>query len=141
MNTVTTNMVRDGVNAVLDAAFPGVEIHGEEIKQGLKEPCFFVKLLDAAADRELGRRYRRILSFDIHYFGRDNREMHDVAEKLYDILDVLNVGVGAFPGMAMKHEIVGRVLHFFVDYTFLVWRQRPDDPVMGTMEQSGGLKP
>lgn len=140
MPAVTINDVRDGINAVLDANFPGIDIAGEEIEQGLREPCFFVKLLEGAQEQELGRRYRRYHSFDVHYFGTDNRTMHTTAEKLYDVLETIAIPGGSCRGTGMRHEIVDRVLHFFVDYNFQVWRPAPVDPDMMVLDQQGGLK-
>ena len=36
------NAIISGISITLDGAF-GYEVYGEEIKQGLKEPCFFIK--------------------------------------------------------------------------------------------------
>lgn len=140
MPEVNFNTVRDGVNAALDASFPEVPIAGEEIKQGLQEPYFFVKLLDAAQDQELGRRYRRFYSFDIHYFGTDNRDMHEAAEKLYEALESVDVDGILYRGTGMHHEIFDRVLHFFVDFNFMVSRPAPAVPAMGRADVQEGLR-
>lgn len=140
MGEITISAVRDAVNQELDAAFPGVEIMGEEIKQGMQEPCFFVKLLEGEQVQELGQRYRRVHSFDIQYFGTGNRSLHDVAEKLYDAMEYVSIGDQVFRGTGMRHEIVDGVLHFFVDYNFLVRRPAEEFPKMQTLEQEGYLK-
>lgn len=148
MNVVTINSVRDGIILVLDSHFPTVPVMDEEIKQGLNEagdlnpPCFFVKLIDGMQNQQLGNRYRRVHSFDIHYFavGRKNRDMHDMAEQLYDNMDLIVIDGVSFRGTGMNHEIVDEVLHFFVDYTFRVKRDAPVVPDMQTLEQEEGVK-
>lgn len=137
---ITVNDVRDGVIAALKEQFPNVNRYGEEIKQGLPAPAFFVKLLDAAHDREFGRRYRRSHTFDIHYFSDTNATMHGVAEQLYDCMEYITIGAGQSRGQRMRHEIVDGVLHFFVDFDFHVVRPAAPTPTMQNLTQEGNLK-
>lgn len=131
--SVTVNDIRNGVISALKQQFP-MKIYGEEIKQGFTKPCFFVKLFPVEHSREVDRRYLRVHSFDIHYFGTSNEDMHDTAESLYDILEYITVTDGLCRGKSMKHEIVDETLHFFVDYDFHVMRQKVAEPKMQTME-------
>jgi len=98
--------------------------------------------LNASQTQELGARYMRAHSFDIHYFPRDNanEEAHDMAEKLYDALEWIEYDDVLYQGRGMNHEIVDGVLHFFVDYAFRVRRVVPEPPKMDSMEQEGYLK-
>lgn len=137
MGAVTINAIRDAVNRVLDTYFPDAEIMGEEIKQGLREPCFFVKLIQGEQTQELGVRYHRSHAFDIHYFGTDNREAYGVAEKLYEVLRLIAFEGMLFQGTGMKHEIIDGVLHFFVDCNFKVREVIPEETKMQTIEQGG----
>ncbi|MEF3309514.1 hypothetical protein PV433_11475 [Paenibacillus sp. GYB004] len=139
---VTFNDVRIGINTVLDAAFPDIPVHGEEIKQDLEPPCFYVRLLGPAHTQELGRRFMRHHPFDIHYFapGRDNDHMYAMAEKLTDVLQSIDVAGRPVTGYGMRFEIIDEVLHFFVEYKLHVWAPLPDDPKMQELEQKEGIK-
>jgi len=142
MSIVTINDVRHAVMAALNRQFPTIKIYGEEIVQGFEAPAFFVKLLSAVQTQELGPRYMRMHSFDVHYFPLDdkNEDAHDMAEKLYEVLEVIEYNGVQYRGTNMNHEIVDRVLHFFVDYNVHVRRVVPDVPKMQTMEQEGYIK-
>ena len=143
MSVVTVNDVRRGVMNALKQRFPTVKIYGEEIAQGFEPPAFFVKLFPVSHTREVGRRYLRAHSFDVHYFPGskyENEEMHDVAEQLYDALEYIDATGTKYRGARMNHEIVDGVLHFFVDYDFHVMRPVPDVPKMQTLEQEGWIK-
>lgn len=142
MTTVTINDIRTAVFHRLAEKFPDIKRYGEEIRQGFEEPCFFVKLLNASQTQELDIRYMRTHSFDIHYFPVDNsnNEAHDMAEQLYDTLELIEFNGALYRGINMNHEIVDGVLHFFVDYDFRVRRIVPDEPKMGDIEQEGYLK-
>ncbi|MFK4171047.1 DUF6838 family protein [Paenibacillus lautus] len=136
---VTFNDVRYAVQAALDTAFPSIPISGEEIKQHLDPPRFFVRLLKPAHTQELGRRYRRDHPFVVRYFApeRSNDDMYDMAEQLTDALKWITVGGRNWPGRGMDFQIIDEVLHFFVTYSLLVWEQPPDDPKMQKLEQEG----
>jgi len=139
---VTINGVRYAVHAVLDAAFPDIPIMGEEIKQGLTPPCFFVRLLEPEHVQELGRRFIRYHPFVIRYYAvdRENDVMYDMAEQLTEVLQQIEVAGRLVRGTGMRFEIVDEVLHFFVEYNFHVWAPRPDDPAMASLDVQEGLK-
>lgn len=139
---VTINDVRYAVHAALDAAFPDVEIMGEEIKQGLNPPCFFVRFLQPAHDQELGRRYIRYHPIVVRYYAVDraNAAMYDMAEQLTSVLQQITVAGRPVRGISMRFEIVDEILHFFVEYNFHVWAPKPDEAAMETLDVQEGLK-
>jgi hypothetical protein len=137
---ITVNDIRDGVISALDALYPSINIYGEEVKQGLEEPRFFVKVLTAGQNREVNRRYKRMHSFDVHYFSQANEDKHGVAENLYAGLEYIQAAGMPFRGTAMRYEIIDRVLHFFVDYNFHVMRQKDPETKMQTLKQEANFK-
>ncbi|MBB6632763.1 phage tail terminator family protein [Cohnella thailandensis] len=142
MPQVTINDVRYAVNAALNAAFPDVPIFGEEIKQQLSPPGFFVRLLEPAHTQELGRRYQRTHPFDVHYFApeRKNDDMYAMAEQLTSALQEIHVAGRPVRGTGMRFEVVDEVLHFFVNYNFQVWASPPDVPAMQTLNVREEIK-
>ncbi|RRJ62405.1 hypothetical protein EHV15_05150 [Paenibacillus oralis] len=138
---VTFNTARYAVHAALDTAFPDIRIMGEEIKQGLNPPCFFVRLLEPEHTQELGRRYMRLHPFAVRYYGVDraNEDYYDMAERLTSVLQQINVNDVLVRGSEMNFEIVDEVLHFFVNYNFLVWEPAPDIPKMQELDVQEGL--
>lgn len=147
MSAVTINDIRTAVFHRLAECFPDIKRYGEEIKQGFQGPCFFVELLAASHTQELGTRYMRTHSFNIHYFPRNNsdlnesnEELHDMAEQLYDALELIEYNDVLYQGVGMNHEIVEGVLHFFVDYSFRVRRIVTELPKMAELKQEGLLK-
>lgn len=139
---VTINKVLYGVTKTLDTYFPDTTIYEDEIKVDLSPPAFFVKLLQSEQTQELGRRYHRVHSFDIHYFApsKKNSEMHNMAEDLYQKMRLIDIDGKLHRGTGMNHEIVDQVLHFFVDYNFKVYDEKPQVPSMQTLDQEEGIK-
>lgn len=138
---ITVNSFRIGVNNWIKRHFPEARISGEEINQ-IIPPAFSVLILTSSQTQELGTRYLRNHTFNIRYFAPDktNDEMHEVAEQLYDIMETIEIRGLKYRGTSMNHEIVDRVLHFLVDYNFLVKREVPNDPKMEHLEQEGFIR-
>ncbi|TGE37645.1 hypothetical protein E4K67_12990 [Desulfosporosinus fructosivorans] len=137
---ITINMVRDSVMTTLKQHFPNLNVYGEENDQGLEEPYFYVKLLPVSQNQLLGQRYQRNHSFDIHYLAGSNEALHDMAEQLYDKLELISVDGSLVRGTGMRHEIVDGLLHWFVAYNFHVLRTVEPEPLMQSMKQEGYLR-
>lgn len=139
------NQIIEAISIALNEAFGDeYEIHMEEIKQDLKEPCFFIQCLNPSMEQFLGKRYFRQNLFCIQYFPKTedvNRECHEVAEKLYSCLEYITCQGDDKPirGTKMHHEVVDRVLSFFVNYDVFV-RKTEDSTSMGEVSISTQAK-
>lgn len=123
---ITINDLRISINKTLDQSFPSINIYGEEIKQGFEEPCFFVKVLSSGQDKELNIRYKKNISFDIHYFSdKDdiNSDCNDMSDRLYEALEYVKVNNSLFRPTKMTHEVIDGVLHFMLQFSFHVIKE------------------
>lgn len=104
----------------------GYENHMEQIKQGFKEPCFFIQCLNPNIRQFLGNRYFRQNKFCIQYFPKSktdgNAECYTVAETLQLVLEVIPVLDAVLRGTAMNYEVIDGVLNFFVNYDCFVYK-------------------
>lgn len=124
---------------------PELPVYDEAVEQGLKQPCFFVLLIESSQAREIDRRYRRFNSFDVHYFPAPDadapREACELmAERLYSEIEYVRGAEGGYRGTGMRHEIVDGVLHFFVQYNVHLLREREPSVKMQTMTERSGIK-
>lgn len=130
------NSIISGISNILDSAF-GYEVHDEEIKQGLEEPCFFVKCLNPTNKLFLGRRYFRKNNFVIQYFPKSEHkpkaECYAMGEELMQQLEVIQVQDGYIRGTEMKYEVIDGVLNFFVNYDCFVYKSE-NTVAMETMQ-------
>lgn len=142
IDTIDVNKVLHGITRTLRGLFPDYRIYDEEVPQDLHPPAFFVKLLTMEQLQELGIRYWRYHSFDIHYFDPNysNVAMHNMAEQLYEHLRWIEIDGKLYRGTSLNHEIVDRVLHFFVDYNFMVKHVEPVPQTMEELELEEGIK-
>jgi hypothetical protein len=135
------NSIIEAISITLDAEF-GYEIHTEEIKQDLTEPCFFIACLNPTTKLFLGKRYFRSNSFCIQYFPQSDekqKECNAVAERMIWCLEVITVGSDPIRGTKMKYEVVDGVLQFFINYDCFVYRVEVTE-AMETMGTSTSVK-
>jgi len=131
---MTFNDIIDAICITINNVF-GDEytIYTESIKQGFEEPCFFIHNFSSTNNLFLGNRYFRESQFCINYFPSDpngkNTECNDVAERLYECLDWLDVGDNLLRGIGLKHDILDGVLNFYVNYNAFEYKLRHTTPM------------
>lgn len=114
-----------GVSVGLHAAFgEGYKTYHNDVKQSLKEPCFFIVPLAPSMSPLQLHRFLQTNPLDVQYFprdGGDNAEMLAVAGELFGCLRLITLPDGGrLRGTEMSYEIVDGVLHFFVTYTCIL---------------------
>lgn len=120
----------DGICVAINDEFGDeYEIYTEEIKQGLKEPCFSVLCINPMIEQFLGKRYFRSNQFCIHYFPQTNEPRNEnlsVIERLYNALENITIDGDLCRGTNMHAENVDDVLSFFVNYDMYVYRNKEE---------------
>mgnify|MGYP003271508679 FL=1 len=139
------NSIIEAISISLNEEFgDGYETHMEEIKQGLKEPCFFITCLNPTTELFLGKRYFRTNQFCIRYFPETNekqRECNGVAERMWQCLEYITIYGEDKPimGTKMKYEVVDGVLNFFVNYDCFIRKIEQQTP-MESLQASTNVK-
>lgn len=139
------NKIIGGIALRLNGIFgDGYAIYAEEIKQGLKEPCFLITHISSQSSELLCDRYHRSNMFDIQYFPREDNNYHEMEQAVEDMYAGLNhitlADGAARNGISMHHEISDGVLHFFVNYNTVTARKEQPSELMENMEFSVGVK-
>ena len=128
----------DGISEKLSESFGGeYTIYPEEVKQGMKRPCFFIKLLKPSNKKEVGQTYNRDNSYCIHFFPKNTNqpkaECYRMQDSLYIALEYIEVGGNLVRGTGMRGEIHDEILQFYVDFNVRV-RQVADPITMETLQ-------
>ena len=139
---MTINSIIDGISIALDSEFneEGTQqytIRANELKQGLKEPCFFISCINPAFRLFFDKRYFRENEFCIQYFpqsrNRAKEECNAVAERLFLALEYITVDGDLTMGTKMYSEFADGILNFFVNYDSFVYIKKSDDSLMETL--------
>ena len=117
---IITN-IKNSIVKKLKTSYPSYEVYDELVKQGMIEPCFFVKIIEQDTTKEMKNRYKFKYMFDIHYFLDENtvnlnEQYHSMAENLFENLELFtDLSGGYLRGLDKRSDIQDNVLHFFVD--------------------------
>lgn len=139
------NKIIGAISVKLNRTFgDGYKIYDKSVKQGFKEPCFFIYALNPSETKLTGNRYSLQNPFDIHYFPAkegDNTDMHDTGSKMFDVLETVAFENGVLiRGTQPHYEIVDGVLHFFIDYNTIINKETFTEAPMDTVTVTNGLK-
>lgn len=137
------NKIMDAIAIKLHEVFGDeYEIHQNDIKQGLEEPCFLITLVDSTKENLLNTRSKRLLPFDILFFpDKGKSQCHSVSDTLMNEFDVIKSTDGVlFLGTKMRSEIVDGVLHFFVNYNYIAMVEEGKLDSMESLEVSNSTK-
>lgn len=137
------NELREGINKVLNDNLPNISIYNEKIEQGFVKPCFFVEVLNSEQYKELNRRYKKNISFNIQYFSDKaeiNLDFNDIADKLYQVLEYVSINNKLFRANKMTHKVVEGVLHFMLQFNYHVIKASEEETKMNKLTQEVDLK-
>ena len=123
----------DGILAALSEEF-GDEytLYTESVKQGMKEPCFFVFCISPNTRVFRGRRYYHENQFAIQYLtaaDEPRTECANVAERLFACLELITVDGDLMRGTEMDADISDEVLTFTVSYNFFSYVANTEEPM------------
>ncbi|WP_301860982.1 DUF6838 family protein [uncultured Megasphaera sp.] len=135
----------EGIAAVLSQQ-TGYVVYTDYHKQHAQFPCFYIDLIDASQEQELGNRYWREYAFDIMLFLDKNGEIHDrrrlmaMADTAFMMLEYIAIeGDRKLRGTDMNYRITDNVLHVFVSYNTHILKEADALPVMQTLHTEGGI--
>ena len=138
--------ITEGIAAALSQQ-TSYAVYTDYHKQHAHFPCFYVELIDASQEQELGNRYWREYAFDVLLFLDRNGEIKDrrsltaMADTLFMALEYITVDGGRkLRGTEMRYRITDNVLHFFASYNMHVLKGVEKEPAMQTLHTEGRVK-
>lgn len=146
------NKVIDGISLKIHAEFGDTyRIYTEEVKQGLKTPCFFINALNPKEELFRGKRYFQTNEFCVQYIPNSNSkksECNDVRQRLFDSLEYITIQEvkdeqkinSLARGTNMSGEYVDGVLNFFVNYNMYVYKEQIEAEKMNSFDYESNMK-
>lgn len=144
---IDSNTITGGIGAALNKEFgDNYAIYSEKVLQGISLPCFIINQFDSDYQRQIagGKRHER--RFVITYLTADEclnpaEECNNIAERLYDCLDFIEVDGQPMHGADLKHEYdpEDSSLRFYVNFIFFA-KTVKDERKMDGLKHNTGLK-
>lgn len=122
-------MISEIITAIskrLGAMYADCTVAIDHVEQGLREPCFFIDLLEPSRTPLLGQRWRQENLFDVQLFDSEagNVRLYAVAEELFGGLEYITLPDGGLlRGTQMRFTVEDGVLHFFVTYAVILYHR------------------
>lgn len=133
--------IRQGVMRRVRERFPDIPVLEAEERMDEAAPCYVVKLVRGERERVGERRYLAQAAVEVHYYPAVlEASVHDTADALYEVLELIEVDGSLCRGTSWKHEIVERTLRFQVQYELRLTRSREDASKMNSMKQEGRIR-
>lgn len=121
-----TNDIIDGVSIKLSELFgENYELYTNNVKQGLKMPCFFIKTLPSSKKKLIGNRYENEINLVIHSILQEPNleELNNISDRLYELEYIKLLNEDMLKGYDMKTQISDGVLLFFITYKFFTYKE------------------
>lgn len=126
-------------NALAEEFGKNIPIYAEEVKQGVKKPCFFIKTESVKEIPYIGERFLRKCRLLITFYPEDGSGKHAecerTAERLFDCLKFIDTGDRPVMGREMSFEIKDGRLLFHVEHNEFMYRAKPQIPMMEILKQ------
>lgn len=140
---VLNKLISAIANAIYAEFGDEYSIYAESMEQGVEKPCFFIGYINPSREQAYGTRTKTINAMQIRYHPveeqSENRECNDIADRLYECLEVINYEDKKIRGTKPHHEISDGVLVFMINYDYHI--AKPEDKkTMETLEYDGGVR-
>jgi len=133
--------IRQGVMSRVQERYPDIPVLESEERMNELAPCLVVKLVRGERTRAGEGRYQARAAIEVEYYPEAKAaSVHDVADALYDALELIEAGGSLCRGTGWKHEIVERKLRFQVQYEYMLTRSREEMSKMNAMKQEGRIR-
>lgn len=138
------NEIIKGVSMKLNTAFgEKYKIYQNDVRQGLKKPCFFLAVLNPTLTPLTGRRYMSRNPLDVQFIPADdtkNAKLYEVGWELMNALEYIKLpGGDSLRGTSLNFEVVDGVLHCFVNYN-LPLNKPTEEVTMETLDVDVGTR-
>ena len=139
------NKIIDGISRAIWAEFgEKYEIYTQEVKQGLKKPCFSVLCINPVFKQYLGKRYFSMNQFCVYYFPENDidnfKECNEVSERIFDCLELITVDKDIIRASNINSNINDGVLIFTVNYNLFVYKNKNSLSNMENIKQDTNVK-
>ena len=135
--------IRQGVMRRLGEIFPDMAVLDAEAAADATAPYCAVRIRSGSRQRTRERRYAAAWQVEVDYVpGEAGERPHpdEVADALYDALEIVDFGAMRCRGVEMSHEYPDHILRFRVQYALTLLRERETSSKMEAMKQKERIR-
>lgn len=118
---------------VLKQNFKDVSIYNERA-ENTKSPAFIINMIQNSFDKKVGNLYQNEVYYQIVYIEKEDRNYttdyetyQNIAFKLYDILEIIEVKGKKLKGYDMNYRVQDNTLMFFVMFKVRYYRDNKQE--------------
>lgn len=118
---------------VLKQNFKNVRIYNERA-ENIKSPAFIINVVQNSFDKKVGNLYQNEVNYQIVYIEKEDKQYttdyetyQDIAFKLYDILELIEIKGKKLKGYDMNYRVQDNTLMFFVMFKVRYYRDNKQD--------------
>jgi hypothetical protein len=103
------------IKNIIKNNFQESNVYSEGKEESFNKPYFFIKISNSSEAKELNRRYKRNIAFEISYVSNKdniNEEYLNKADELYELLEIVEKEERKLRALNMNHEVKDGVLYF-----------------------------
>ena len=118
---------------ILKQNFKDVSIYNERA-ENMKSPAFVINMIQNSFDKKVGNLYQNEVYYQIVYIEKEDRNYttdyetyQNIAFKLYDILEIIEVKGKKLKGYDMNYRVQDNTLMFFVSFKVRYYRDNKQE--------------
>lgn len=118
---------------VLKQNFKDASIYNERAEY-MKSPAFVINMIQNSFDKKVGNLYQNEVNYQIVYIEKEDKQYttdyetyQDIAFKLYDILELIEIKGKKLKGYDMNYRVQDNTLIFFVMFKVRYYRDNKQD--------------
>ena len=118
---------------ILKQNFKDVSIYNERA-ENMKSPAFIINMIQNSFDKKVGNLYQNEVYYQIVYIEKEDRNYttdyetyQNIAFKLYDILEIIEVKGKKLKGYDMNYRVQDNTLMFFVMFKVRYYRDNKQE--------------
>lgn len=124
----------------IKSKYPDSKIYIDEVKQGLKKPCFFIYQINAEHNKNTKDIFVRDYLFNIRFHTDEGRgELNRVGNTLLEILEEIDYTSSVLRPYKLTYEVNEDVLHVFLGYRVRLYKEEEKGVAMKDMTIEGGI--
>ena len=121
------------ISNVLKQNFKDVKIYNERA-ENIVLPGFVINVIQNSFDKKVGNLYQNEVNYQIVYIEKEDKQYttdyetyQDIAFKLYDILELIEIKGKKLKGYNMNYRVQDNTLMFFVMFKVRYYRDNKQD--------------